>query len=94
MSALQQGSASKDLEQRVSALNKELRSKESQLSQRIKGAERDLNGLVEGDDEDVDALVEMRTDLSAVYIGAIKGKVEVLEQITSNLGAPSPAATA
>ena len=76
------GAVSKEFEDRSAALNKELKRKESQLQGRIAKQGN-------GSEAEIEALVGMRHDLSAVYIGAIRSKVELLEEINSVTASPA-----
>ena len=80
--------------ERSAALNKELRKKEASLTSELNKRGGSKGG--EPSDADLEAMLKVRSDLSSVYIGAIKSKVELLEEINAQAGAvvPSPALTA
>ena len=71
-----EGAAGRGLEERSAALNKELRRKESVLQGQLASAQKGAEGGA-----DLEAVLQVRSDLSAVYIGAIRSKVELLEEI-------------
>ena len=87
------GKGNKELEQRSAALNKELRKKETALEGKMKGGPS--SNSIDPGSKEFDQLLRVRNDLSAVYVGAIKSKVELLEEIHAAAAvAPSPANTA
>ena len=69
-----------DLEARSAALNSELKRKEKSLQTQMSSA----------DEGDIDGLLRVRSDLSAVYIGAIRSKVELLDDICAAKDQPQP----
>ena len=72
---------SRELEERSAALNKELKLKESKLTGQLE--------RVAKKDEELETEVRVRSDLSAVYIGAIRSKLELLEEINSLNATPA-----
>ena len=74
-------------------MNKELRKKETALEGKMKGGPS--SNSIDPGSKEFDQLLRVRNDLSAVYVGAIKSKVELLEEIHAAAAvAPSPANTA